>query len=614
MRGVILTLKSVRDIGRSYSGGNDIDRLLSTFPPYVKVKENQENVQVVRVNLKRDNEISLKNVDCAYLKNDPHPFLYKALQGNDKSPLSPTIVLKSYEYGEKNKDPLITSLKNYSNFIKQMNSEFLNELSVFLDENAERISVEISEKIKTFKNKSAIITFTFDSDGNILYPADSEDILDAFLKSNENKNFKTASCCVCGKTAPIFKKRLSDIEIFKFATVEKLGFLPNMNGKNVDKILPICESCYKDMQLGSKIILKNLDFSFYFKDKVWVIPKSLKDDLKVLKQTIESAEKIRSVNLDKESIKHRSFFEKRILDNAQAFSDYITMDFIFYRMNNAQRQVILNIQDVPLTWIKEISNAMLKVDTLYKKIAGENYNFGIGTIYDLTVEKSKNPRTKDFYLIIRSIFEKRKANRHLIISNAMMKIRSLLYSSLKEKKDYKYGVYDTMAVLDLFRFLNGNEKGEKMISNLSGEELELDKKVDEFFNNNFDTAEKKGLFYLGVLVGRLVACQQRKMDKSKAPFYSQLKGLRMKKEDFKGLYSKVLNKIIEYSSYTNCYLDTKSVDIIKRLCAYYLNLSKDWVLNIDEANFIFASGMTLAFAEPLKIAKGEDSDGKVEKI
>lgn len=604
-------LKSVRDIGRAYSG-NDLNRLLNAFPSYVKVKDNPENVQVIRINVKMGAKMEFQNVDFAYLKNDPSPFLYKALSGNDKNLSSPTVVLNSYEYGKRNPDPLLIPLKKYSESIKKMDSQFLRDFAAFLDENADKISMEVSQKIQIFSNKSAVVTFVFDSDGNISYPSDLKDILDAFLKLNENEVSQTASCCVCGKHAPISKERLSDIEVFKFATVEKLGFLPNMNPKNVIKILPICEDCYRDMQFGSKVILKKLDFPFYFKDKVWVIPKSFNGDLEVLRKTIENVEKIGSANIDKTSLKRRSMFEERILNNAQNLSDLVTMDFIFYRANNSQRQIILNIQDMPPTWIKEIAEAINSVDDLFKQMAGEWYNFSLRTVYDLTVEKSQNPSMKDFYLIIRNIFEKRKVDRSLIVSNAMVKIRSSLYGSFENGNFGQY-VYDAMAILDLFKILNKQERSEKMVSTLSGEEAEMDKTVDEFFNNGFDTSEKKGLFYLGVLVGRLVACQQSKMGKSKAPFYSQLKGLRMKEEDFKGLYSKVLNKMIEYSS-EKCYLDSKNVEMIKRLCAYYLNSTKKWDLNIDESNFVFASGMTLTFAEPFKIMKGENSDGKSEEI
>ncbi len=604
-------LKSVRDIGRAYSG-NDLNRLLNAFPSYVKVKDNPENIQVIRINVKMGAKMEFKDVDFAYLKNDPSPFLYKALSGNDKNLSSPTVVLNFYEYGKRNPDPLLIPLKKYSESIKKMDSQFLRDFAAFLDENADKISMEVSQKIQIFSNKSAVVTFAFDSDGNISYPSDLKDILDAFLKLNENEVFQTASCCVCGKHAPISKERLSDIEVFKFATVEKLGFLPNMNPKNVIKILPICEDCYRDMQFGSKVILKKLDFPFYLKDKVWVIPKSFNGNLEVLRKTIENVEKIGSANIDKTSLKRRSMFEERILNNAQNLSDLVTMDFIFYRAKNSQRQIILNIQDMPPTWIKEIAEAINHVDDLFKQMAGEWYNFSLRTIYDLTVEKSQNPSMKDFYLIIKNIFEKRKVVRSLIVSNALVRIRSSLYGSF-ENGNFSQYVYDAMAILELFEILNKQERSKKMVSTLSDEEAEMDKTVDEFFNNGFDTSEKKGLFYLGVLVGRLVACQQSKMGKSKAPFYSQLKGLRMKEEDFKGLYSKVLNKMIEYSS-EKCYLDSKNVEMIKRLCAYYLNSTKKWDLNIDEANFVFASGMTLTFAEPFKIMKGENSDGKSEEI
>ncbi len=611
-------LKSVRDIGRAY-GGSDTDRLLSPFPSYVKVKDNPENVQTIAVKVEFDDNynFSLKDIVPLYLKSDPYPLLYKQLYGNDKNLFSPTIVLKSYEYvSDKKADQILNPFGKYSNFIKDMNSQFLNNFADFLDKTIDGIAQTVSQKIGTFSNKNAVLTFEFESKGSMFYPADVREILDAFVRSNQSRTSSSSICCVCGRNAPISKKKLSDIEIFKFATVEKLGFLPDMNPKNVNKILPICEDCYKDMQLGSKIILKNLDFPFYSKDKVWVIPKSLNGDLNVIQSTIDNLKKINSVTFDKDSIKRRSVFETRILKNSKMFPAPISIDFIFYRPNNAQRQIILNIQDMSPTWIKEISDTMDRVDAIYKKIAGEWYDFTLKTIYNLTVNKeSKKPNLKDFYIIVRGILEKRKPQRHLIISDAMKKIRTAIYNSDKEfKEDFRSYLYGAMATLDLLKFLNKNEGSGKMDSNLSGQEYELDKRVDEFFNNSFDTTEKKGLFYLGVLVGRLVACQQNKMDKSKAPFYSQLKGLRMKREDFKGLYAKVINKMIEYSSNDNCYLNSKNVDILKRLCAYYLNLTTDWKLDIDEANFIFVSGMTLSFAEPLKISKGEEDNGETEEI
>jgi len=612
-------LKSVRDIGTAYGGTDrtDIDRLLSTFPSYVKVKNSPEDIQSIVVKIAVDSNYNffLSDIETRNLKSDPYPVLYKSLYGNDKNLSSPTIALKSYEYKKDDKpDQILSAFGKYSQFIKNMNSQFLKNFSDFLDRNIDDISQQVSQKIKTFSNKSAVLTFIFDLNGNTLFPAKVKDILDAFVKTNQGESGGSATCCVCGRNVPISKKKLSDIEIFKFSTMEKLGFLPNMNPKNIDKILPICEDCYKDMQLGSKVILRNLDFPFYAKDKVWVIPKSLNGNLDVIKSTIDNLKKIESVNLEKDAIKRRSVFEMRILRNSKTFSDLTSIDFIFYRPNNAQRQIILNVQDMPPTWIKKISDKMDQVDSIYKKIVGEWYNFSLRNVYDLTVDKrAKKPNLKDFYVVVRNIFEERKIQSNLIISNAIKKIRSALYDH-SENEDFKLYVYDAMATLEFFEILNKNERSVKMTSNLSGEEYEMDKKVDEFFNNNLDTGEKKGLFYLGVLVGRLVACQQNKMDKSKAPFYSQLKGLRMKGEDFKGLYSKVLNKMIEYSSNNNCYLNSKSVDIVKRLCAYYLNSSNEWKLNIDEANFIFASGMTLSFAEPLKISKGEENNGKIEEI
>lgn len=265
-------------------------------------------------------------------KNDPKLFLYKSVVGTDKSITSPTVLLsknkKSVDY------QLSTKFKNYSKALSSFDDDFLKDFSDFLIKNIETINEKISQISSDPPFYGYIVSFLFKDSisPDLLYPLNVESIKKAFLHLNKKGKGKEVICSVCGKSAISSGRRLSEMEIFKFSTMEKLGFLPAMNEKNTEKIIPICDECYKKIQVGSKIVNKDLNFPFFFKDRVWVIPKSIIANDEIIKTTIKILSRNETMSLKKEDVKRRSVFESRIFNRAKDLGDFIQMDFFFYRV------------------------------------------------------------------------------------------------------------------------------------------------------------------------------------------------------------------------------------------------------------------------------------------
>lgn len=249
------------------------------------------------------------------------------------------------------------------------------------------------------------------------------------------------------------------------------------------------------------------------------------------------------------------------------------------------------------------------------KSSTEWFEYGLKSLYNIMIDNPRNPNAKDFYSIISSLFENKKMNEKTLILHAMHNVRSKLYGPFSNENTLyaiAYPIYVVLATMELFKNLRGYFEGRNEILEFLGEEeKDLDIKINNFLGGTLDTTEKKAYFYLGVLTGRLTECQKMKNGSGRAPFYSQLKGLRMHENDFKSLYSKLINKMVEYTSGDyNCYFNTKMVNSLKKICAYALASTKKWELGMDEANFIFTTGMVLNFSGPLKLTKGENKIGE----
>ena len=111
--------------------------------------------------------------------------------------------------------------------------------------------------------------------------------------------------------------------------------------------------------------------------------------------------------------------------------------------------------------------------------------------------------------------------------------------------------------------------------------------IFEVFGKQLNTNEKRAIFLLGSMTQILLEVQQKK--RNSKPFLKQLMGLKMDEQSIKGLLPKVINKFIEYDAYTK-----PRQELAEEISSLFLQANEKWKLSIDEINFYFVCGMSLA--------------------
>lgn len=122
---------------------------------------------------------------------------------------------------------------------------------------------------------------------------------------------------------------------------------------------------------------------------------------------------------------------------------------------------------------------------------------------------------------------------------------------------------------------------------------ELKEKAEGFFArfpDCFYTPVHKVVFLLGVLTEELLRTQrkERQVKSGKEPFRKNLRGLRLREDDFRALLPRIQNKLEEYG---RNYPSRQNLE--KLISAYFLQTNKNWRISANELNFYFVLGMNL---------------------
>lgn len=117
----------------------------------------------------------------------------------------------------------------------------------------------------------------------------------------------------------------------------------------------------------------------------------------------------------------------------------------------------------------------------------------------------------------------------------------------------------------------------------------METSMEEFFENyqmGLDTNVKKALVLIGALIQKVMNIQYREI--SSSPFTKQLKSLRLREEEIKGIVAQAINKMQEYECYSK-----KSQEIVKEISRLLLASQNNWRMSVDEMNFYIVAGMAL---------------------
>lgn len=555
-------LSAIRDIGRL------------VIKKTIKIERPIEGkILVINVNSYNYAGIHIEDFDSGKIEQ----YLYKEgeSKGNNPAPFCPLTEPKK-------------TLKKISNWLKQCREVKIDDFSLNVSEILNILINEenqiITELLQSIQNipKNINMFFTIKINGKFL--GEYEVFRKCFLQLKEKKLKKSANigvCSICGETG---KEVSGKIDVFKFYTIDKPGFIAG-GFKEIDawKNYPVCMNCKSDLERGRKFLESNLNFKFYGLNYL-LIPQLLVGGEYLFEEIIEILSETKKTIALRERIKKKiTDDEKEILEYLSKKTDVVVFNFLFLQKQQSAERILLLIEDVLPSRIRKIFDAKDYVDTVFQNNQDRGFTFGtIRTFFSKSSEdKRQNDLDKYFLEIINSVFKGKKINFSFLVKLLMTGIRRELTKDPQESK-FNFRVKDALMSILFFERLN--------IISFEEEGAMSESIFDNIFTKygkSLSTSAKRGIFLLGVLTQLLLNKQWS--ERNAKPFIKKLKGLKMDEKDIKALLPEVQNKLEEYEAF-----DKGKQILAQEISKYFLEAGDNWNMSVDEINFYFACGMNLA--------------------
>lgn len=492
--------------------------------------------------------------------------------------------------------------KTYKNRIRGWFKKYEKEHHLFeslnfaFKKSEENILRELSEKYATVsqrlkKNESCVITLAIEENGKLKYIGEYEEfknLLIELIKETYKEVCKEDHICsICGeKKDEVYGNALS--QIFKFYTLDKPGYIAGgFNKFDAWKNAPVCLECALKVEEGKKFLDEHKSLSPKMGGmQYYLIPKFIfgQEEAKEIMEHFFTTTSHPEETLKNKSLERISNDENELLDVFKEYKDFLTFNFLFYEKTNSAFKINLLIEDILPSRINIIFKAKKQVEEhgIFKNLEiSRNKYDDIKFNFD---ELRRFIPSKDVFLeVVDKTFRGIKLHKELLFHLFMQRIR----------QDFLEGRYLKHTVLQAFISLLFLNKLKLLSSNMetftTGGKImsELREKAESFFNefpDSFTIPIYKAVFLLGVLTQKLLNIQYQ--ERESKPFLRNLKSLKMKESDFKGLLPKIIAKLEQYGK--NYYRDLESL-----ISAYFLEAGKGWKLSSDELNFYFVLGMNL---------------------
>ena len=500
-------------------------------------------------------------------------YLYKEREskGNKPAPIAPvTDVEKTFK---KIKSWIDTCIKipdltgNEKKLIKSIASAFEKENQKIIDSLKSK-TTELSKKEGKFLTTKLNNGQKYIGDYEFFQRAYKHLSLQKIQKSSaENK-----ACSICGEIKDNVSARTF---VYNFDTDDKPGFISEFNKQNFWKNIPVCQECRELLKKGREFIDSKLTFKFYGL-KYQLIPKTLLNEDEIISEVIDIlSDTHKTISLKERTIKRLTNDENEILEYLSEKGDVISLNFLFLQTKQSAERILLLIEDVLPSRIRNIFEAKGIVDKVY----GEEFNLGkIRTFFSKSDDERKNSDLDKYFLeVIDSVFKGKKLDFSFLTKFFMQPIRKEFIAD-----SYLPRIKDAMMCMSFFEKLG--------LINFEEEEV-MEKSIFEEiftkFGKSLSTPAKRGIFLLGVLTQMLL--NKQNYVRSSKPFMKKLKSLKMDEKDIKSLLPEVQNKFEEYEIF-----DKGKKVIAKEASGYFLAAGDNWKMSVDEINFYFVCGMNLS--------------------
>ncbi len=397
-------------------------------------------------------------------------------------------------------------------------------------------------------------------------------------------------CSICGMRKALVS---GDTAVFKFYTIDKPGFIiGGFNETLAWRNFPVCPECKLELEEGRKFIENNLVYGFYGLRYI-LIPKLLLGGVDAKANPIYILSDSNKIVSLKARVKKRiTSDENEILEYLSDEKDILTLNFLFLQKQQSAERILLLIEDVFPSRIRNIFEAKDYVDELFNNDSDKGFTFGnIRTFFSKSSEgKRENDLNKYFLEIVDSIFKGRRLDFLFLLKFYMAAIRK---EFIKDKY-FIPRVKDALMNTIFFQYL-----GLISLEEVKDMEEGIFEEVFKKYGSTFSSPVRRGLFLIGALTQMLLNKQAK--ERGAKPFMKKLKGLKMDEQDIKALLPAIQNKFEEYNSFG------KGKRLVAEEAYNYLFTSGDnWRLSVDEINFYFAGGMNLIRKiKDIIYAKGE---------
>ncbi|MGG3739055.1 TIGR02556 family CRISPR-associated protein [Aeribacillus pallidus] len=450
---------------------------------------------------------------------------------------------------------------------------YFSAIYKLLTDKQDSILAELEDKF-TQLNDRAILSLKIN--GQFLY--DIPAFVDAFLFLVNEKDLELSAsnqiCSICGQRKDTVIGKMS---VFRFYTLDKPGFVAGgFDEQQAWRNYPVCLTCKTFIEEGRRIIEERLRFNFYGLSYLlvpkFILPPNVDDeDYQLIFEFLYRQNK--EIRLQHKKAQSFMTTEEDILETLADVNNTLAVHLIFLQKIQSAERILLLIEDVLPSRLKELFKAKIYVEQLLYSEGNHPFHFGfIRTFFNGSVDKY-------FLHIVDSVFKERSLHFPFLLKFMMEEIRKDFYEA-ESNPSFFYKVRQAIAVV---LFLEQSGVLERKGGNAMGSRFDS---LFEVFGQQMDTNEKKAIFLLGALTQMLLEVQQTK--RNSKPFLKQLMSLKMDERTIKGLLPKVINKLQEYDAYQRSHQQ-----LAEEISTLFMTAQKKWRISVDELNFYFVCGMNL---------------------
>jgi len=514
---------------------------------------------------------------------------------------SPTAKITELEKTFKNK--VEGWLKEYKG-----SDELIKCLKSVVGISKEKILKDLSDKLNNIKpslkrNQGCLFTLAIEENGEIKYLGDYQVFKDLLINSVKEDlrqiMQKRHTCSVCGEVKDEVYGNAIPFAFYTIYTIDKPGYIAGgFYKENAWRNAPVCMECILKIKEGRKFLDEKLK-SKMGGQQYYLIPKFILGvkGIEEIVDTFFNYFEHRDNLLSQKTLARISEDEKEILEELGKLKDILTYNFLFFKVNKQEFKINLLVEDILPSRISAIFEAKKRAENkeIFKNVKVKKNRYeDIEFRFDIL--KEFIPSQKTFFEIIDKTFRGITIDKNLLFSLFLNRIRQSFISEAYLKPL----VLQAFVSFSFFKELGILTKNEDFKN--GGEIMsELKERAEGFFknfSNTFYTPAHKAVFLLGVLAQKLLNIQYS--ERSSTPFRKNLKGLKMKEEDFKSLLAKIQNKLEEYKK--NYYHSLETL-----ISEYFIEAGRNWSFSTDELNFYFVLGMNLEdfIDKILNLTKGE---------